>query len=83
MTQEEVNILYELTIIIHEDKWFGKRKSPRDREEVQKWVTMQLANNLNIYTTPCGSSWGVLTTKENFDKYWSEHRLKNKYFLKN
>ena len=26
MTQEEVNTIYNLTIIIHENDWFGKRK---------------------------------------------------------
>lgn len=73
MTQEEINVLYHITISIHEDEWFGKRKKQRDREEVQEWVSKQLALNLGIYTTPCGMSWGVLTTKEHFDEYWKEH----------
>lgn len=72
MTQEEINLLYQLTITIHEHEWFGKRKKPRDREEVQEWVAKKLAF-LDIYTIPCGMSWGILTTKEDFDKYWSEH----------
>jgi hypothetical protein len=72
MTQDEINMLYSITIIIHENEWFGKRKKPRNREEVQEWVAKQLAECQNIYTTPCGMSWGVLTTKEHFDEYWNE-----------
>jgi hypothetical protein len=72
MTQEEVNTLYSLTIFIHEHKWFGERKNARDREEVQEWVAKKLASCMDIYTTPCGMSWGVLTTKEEFEKYWDE-----------
>lgn len=78
MTQEEIDILYNLTIVIHEHKWFGIRKKPRDREEVQEWVAKQLATSMKIYTTPCGSSWGVLCSKEHFDEYWNEHsKIKN------
>ncbi len=77
MEQKEINLLYNLTITIHEHEWFGKRKKPRDREEVQEWVAKQLADS-EIYTTPCGSSWGVLTTKEHYDEYWNEHsKIKN------
>jgi hypothetical protein len=36
MTQEQINTLYNLTILIHEHEWFGKRGKPRDREEVQE-----------------------------------------------
>lgn len=72
MTQEQINFLYKLTISIHEHEWFGKRDKPRDREEVQEWVSKQLALGMGIYTTPCGMSWGVLTTKEKFDEYWDE-----------
>jgi hypothetical protein len=73
MTQEQINTLYNLTILIHEHEWFGKREKPRDREEVQEWVSKKLASCMDIYTTPCGMSWGVLTTKEEFEKYWNEH----------
>ena len=38
MTQEQINTLYNLSILINEHEWFGKRKKPRDREEVQEWV---------------------------------------------
>lgn len=73
MTQEEVNTLFNITILIHENEWFGKREKPRDREEVQKWVAEQLALSLNVYTVPSGMSWGVLTTKEHFEEYWKDH----------
>lgn len=82
MTQEEINIIYNITILIHEDEWFKckktksiwnifRRQKRRDREEVQKWVARQLAD-IEIYTIPCGSSWGVTTTKEEFDNYWKD-----------
>lgn len=71
MTQKEIDVLYNITIAIHEDKWFGKRKQLiRDREEVQKWVAKQLADALEIYTIPSGMSWGVLVSKESFNEYW-------------
>ena len=73
MTQEEINIIFNITILIHEDEWFGKRKNPRDREEVQEWVAKQLANNMNVYTIPRGMSWGGITTEEKFNEYWNEN----------
>ena len=73
MSQGEINTLYNLTILIHEHEWFGERKNPKNREEVQEWVSKNLAICQEIYTVPCGSSWGVLTTKEHFDNYWKEH----------
>lgn len=73
MTQGEIDILYSLTIMIHEHEWFGKRKNARDRNEVQEWVAKKLANCMDIYTIPCGMGWGILTTKERFDEYWNEH----------
>lgn len=73
MTQQEINTLYEITITLHENEWFGKRRKPRDREEVQEWVAKQLASSLKIYTIPCGMSWGVLVDKQRFDEYWEEH----------
>ena len=72
MTQKEVDLLFNLTIVVHENEWFGKRKKPRDREEVQEWVARQLADAQEIYTIPCGMSWGVITTKERFDEHWKE-----------
>ena len=73
MNQEQINILYEMTIMIHEDVWFGKRKEKRDRDEVQEWVSKTLASNMDIYTIPCGMSWGILVSKERFDEYWKEN----------
>jgi hypothetical protein len=79
MTREEIDLIYAITIRIHEDEWFanekGKRGFPpkrRDREEVQEWVAQQLGI-AGIYTVPVGCSWGVLVDKEYFDKYWKEH----------
>lgn len=70
MTQTELNTLFNITILLHEHEWFGKRKKPRDREEVQEWVAKQLAEAAEVYTIPCGSSWGILTTKDEFDEYY-------------
>lgn len=73
MTQKEINLLFELTIMVHEQEWFGPRKKRRNREEVQEWVAKQLADSMEIYTTPCGSCWGILVTQEEFNEYWKEH----------
>ena len=73
MDQKQIDTLFNLTILIHEHEWFGKRKKPRDREEVQEWVAKKLASTMSIYTIPMGMSWGVLTDKENFNKYWDEN----------
>ena len=78
MTQEEINILFNITIVLHEDEWFGKRKPPRDREEVQEWVAKKLAESLEIYTIPCGMSWGIKVDKPRFDEYWKTNsKIKN------
>lgn len=37
MTQEEVDVVFNITILIHESKWFGERKDKRDRDEVHCW----------------------------------------------
>jgi hypothetical protein len=55
MNQEEINVIYNMMILIHESEWFGKRNKKREREEVMEWVSKQLAINLNVYTIPCGS----------------------------
>ena len=73
MDQKQIDTLFNLTILIHEHEWFGKRKKHRDREEVQEWVAKKLASTMSIYTVPMGMSWGVLTDKENFNKYWDEN----------
>ena len=72
MTQEEINILFSITITLHEHKFFGEGKRA-NREMVQEWVARQIAVMHEIYTVPCGSSWGVITTKDRYDKYWEEH----------
>lgn len=74
MTQKEIDTLYQITIMIHENEWFGTNKPRRDREEVQAWVADQLAKSREIYTIPCGSSWGILVRKERFDEYWVEQK---------
>lgn len=73
MTQKEIDFLFNVTIVIHEEKWFGEGKRRRDREEVQEWVAQKLANALGTYTIPVGSSWGRLVPKFEFDEYWKEH----------
>lgn len=73
MTQEEIDVLFSITITIHENEWFGKGKKRRDRNEVQRWVAQKLANALGTYTIPVGSSWGTLVPKFKFDEYWKEH----------
>ena len=45
MTQKEINTLFEITISIHTDKWFGdniNKQVRRDIAEVQKWVAEKL-----------------------------------------
>lgn len=64
MTQEEVNLIFNITILMHEHPWFKEKK--RTRDEVQNWVTEKLAEN-EIYTVPVGMSWGVLCSKERYD----------------
>lgn len=58
MTQEEIDLVFNLSITIYEDPWFKKKK--RTREEVQQWVSDQLLE-IGIHTKPCGASWGILT----------------------
>lgn len=83
MTQKEVDYIFSITIMIHEDKWFYENKGKRglfgelpkrrDREEVQEWVAQQLATCFGVYTVPCGMSWGVIVDKDYYDEYWSTH----------
>lgn len=70
MTQSEVDVVFSITITIHQEKYFGKRIDPLDRDELQRWVAKQLADALNIYTTPVGSCWGIITTKDKYDIYY-------------
>jgi hypothetical protein len=73
MTQKEVDIIFSLTIAVHEREWFGKRKNPVDRNKAQEWVAEQLALCLGIYTVPIGCSWGAITSKEHYEEYWAEN----------
>jgi len=73
MTQEQINTLYNLTILIHEHEWFGKRKKSRDREEVQEWVSQKLASSMGIYTVPVGMSWGSKVDRDKYIEYWTEN----------
>lgn len=73
MTQKEIDIFFALAIEIHDNKWFGERIKPKDRMIAMEWVTKQIAKNLEIYTIPMGSSWGVIVDKETYDKYWKKN----------
>lgn len=77
MTQKEVDIFFALAIEIHINDWFGKREKPKDREIAMEWVTKQLAKNLEVYTIPVGSSWGVIVDKETYDNYWKDNSKVN------
>ena len=63
MDQRDVDFLFNVTIIIHEDEWFGKRKNKRDRNEVQNWVAEKLKEH-GVDTEPIGMSWGVIVSPE-------------------
>jgi len=65
MTSKEIDVVFEITAMIHNDKWFKKKSL----EEVQAWVAEQLAKSTENYTVPCGASWAVLTSKEKYDEY--------------
>lgn len=78
MTQEEVNTIFAITIMLHEEAFFAKgdakqRKHRINREIAQEWVARQLATSLEVYTIPVGSSWGVIVDKERYTAYWNEN----------
>lgn len=78
MTQKEIDVIFNITILIHEDKSFTRksifgRSKRADRELVQAWVAKMLAETLEIYTVPSGMSWGVLTSKERYEEYYFPH----------
>lgn len=50
-----------------------KEKNQEIERKFKNGLLKKLASCMDIYTTPCGMSWGVLTTKEKFDEYWDEH----------
>ena len=72
MTQKEIDTIFSITITIHENKFFGEGKRI-DREIVQEWTARQLAIMHEIYTIPCGSSWGVIVSEETYNNYWKEN----------
>lgn len=70
MIQEEVDLVYNITIVLHENPWFRKRI--RTRDEVQEWVRLQLGE-AGVHTIPVGSSWGALVGKTNYEEYNKKH----------
>jgi hypothetical protein len=73
MTQEQIDTLFQMTIMIHENSWFGSTVGRRDRDEVQEFVAMHLSVCLDIHTIPCGASWGVIVDKDEFNDYWNKN----------
>jgi hypothetical protein len=72
MTQKEVDILFEIVAVVHQERYFGECKKRLSLKDTQKWVAEQLANcSLHIYTIPMGSSWSHLTTKEKYNEYYN------------
>lgn len=61
--QEIIDVIFSITLSIHENKWFKEKE--RTRDEVQEWVAKQLAD-FGIYTMPCGASWGILINEEKY-----------------
>jgi hypothetical protein len=78
MTQEQVQILFEIAVAIHTDEWFGKRKNMRDTNQVKEWVSHKLANTMQIHTIPINDRWGMLVTKERFKQYWKTNGTINR-----
>lgn len=60
MTQEEVDLVYSITIAMYEHPWF-KEKS-RTRDEVQNWVREKLSAH-GILTVPSGMAWESCVVK--------------------
>ena len=63
MTQNEIDLIFNITIVMFENPWFKEKK--RTRAEVQQWVADKLAES-GIYTIPIGSGWGSLCTEEKY-----------------
>ena len=66
ITQKELDTLMYITIMLYEDPYF--RGKDMDRNKSQDWVRKQLAECFDIYSTPCGASWAVLSSKEEYEK---------------
>lgn len=61
MTQKELDLVYNITILIYENEWFKAKE--RTRDEVQEWVREQL-EKAGILSWPVGMSWGMLCSPE-------------------
>ena len=64
ITQEELDVLMDITIQLYEHPRF-KEKS-MDREKAQEWVRERLAKSLGVYSIPCGVSWAILCSSEEY-----------------
>ncbi len=71
MTQEETDILFELTALIFMDPYF--KDESRTLEEVQDWVRLQIGEK-GIHTIPAGTRWGALVGKQNYESYNKKHK---------
>ena len=67
MTQKELDVIFNITIMIYENPWFKKKE--RTRDEVQAWVSKQLAEAVEVYSIPMGMSWGHLVEEEQYDEF--------------
>ncbi len=72
MTQKELNLVYNITVVLATDPWF-KNKS---RDEVQEWVRDSLAK-AGIYSISLGSSWGVLCDEQTYNDYQNDNKQCN------
>lgn len=66
MTQKEIDLVFNITIVLYEHPWFKEKE--RTRDEVQNWVREKLGNH-EIFTIPVGMSWGLLVSKEHYNEY--------------
>ena len=69
MNQKELDAVFSITILIHENPWFRTKKRRRSREEVQAWVADQLAKAVEVYSIPVGASWGTIVSRERYDEF--------------
>ena len=74
MTQDEINLVYAMTISIYQDSWF--KEDGRTRDEVQDWVRERLAMS-GIHTIPVGCSWGSKVSKEYYDEFQKGYTVDN------
>jgi hypothetical protein len=74
MTQEDINFIFNVTILIYEDPWFKKKK--RTRDEVQAWVAEKLAER-GVYTISMGMSWGHIVSEERYNEHHNKDGAEN------